>query len=174
MPAPSWDLAIIVFFLIGIAFGYILQREKIVATLLSVYVALIVTKVFAGNVFDFLQGSKTIGDTFVNSGASPFTVRAIIFMAVIMLLSAKGGISGTKSKGIMSPIEIFGLSFLTTGLILTSLFYFMPPESRDAFMANSRMATLVIKYYVWWIIVPVVVMIALGFLGRKSSSSSSD
>ena len=33
MPAPSWDLAISVFFLIGIAFGYILQREKIIATL---------------------------------------------------------------------------------------------------------------------------------------------
>ena len=57
MPGPSWDLAIAVFFLIGMTFGYILQREKIVATLLSVYVALVVTQIFAGNVFEFfLQG----------------------------------------------------------------------------------------------------------------------
>ncbi|KKQ73417.1 MAG: hypothetical protein US94_C0034G0005, partial [Berkelbacteria bacterium GW2011_GWB1_38_5] len=60
MPTPSWDLAIVVFFLIGIAFGYILQREKIVATLLSVYVALVVTQVFSGNVLSFFQGDKTL------------------------------------------------------------------------------------------------------------------
>lgn len=172
MPAPSWDLAIAVFFLIGIAFGYILQREKIIATLLSTYVALIVTEVFAGNVFDFFQGNKTIfGDIWIKSGASPFAVRTILFMAVITLLSAKGGISGTKAKGILSPIEIFGLSFLTTALILSSIFYFMPPESREAFIASSRLASFMIRHYIWWVILPVLALVGLGFV-RKGSSSS--
>lgn len=171
MPGPSWDLAIGVFFLIGIAFGYILQREKIVATLLSVYVALVVTQIFAGNVFDFFQGSKTISDFWVKSGASPFTIRILVFMAVIMLLSAKGGIQGQKAKGLLSPIEIIGLSFLTTGLILSSIFNFMPLENREAFMASSRLATMVIKYYPLWILVPVLVLVALGFIRRTSSSS---
>lgn len=172
MPTPSWDLAIVVFFLIGIAFGYILQREKIIATLLSVYVALVVTQVFSGNVLSFFQGDKTLfSQVWIQSGSSPFTVRVVIFMAVIMLLSAKGGISGSKAKGIFSPIEIIGFSFLTTGLILSSIFYFMPPESRDAFMAASRMANLVIKYYLWWVVVPVAALIALGFFKKNSSSS---
>lgn len=172
MPTPSWDLAIIVFFLIGIAFGYILQREKIVATMVSVYVALVVTQVFAGNVLSFFQGDKVMfSQVWIKSGASPFTVRVVIFMAVIMLLSAKGGISSSKSKGIFSPIEIIGFSFLTTALILSSIFYFMPPESRDAFMASSRMASFVIKYYIWWVILPVAAMIGLGFFRRSSSSS---
>jgi len=170
MPGPSWDLAISVFFLIGIAFGYILQREKIVATLLSVYVALVVTQIFSGGVYAFFQGSKTLGDMWVKSGASPFTVRIVVFMAIITLLSAKGGIQGQKAKGILSPIEIIGLSFLTTGLILSSIFYFMPPESRETFMATSRLATLVIKYYPLWVIVPVLVLVALGFV-RKTSPS---
>lgn len=173
MPAPSWDLAIAVVFLIGIAFGYILQREKIIATLLSVYVGLVVTQVFAGNVSDFLQGSKTVSNMWVQSGASPFTVRVLIFMGVITLLSAKGGIKGANAKGLLSPIEIIILSFLTTGLILSSIFYFMPPESREAFMAASRLANIVIKYYIWWVLAPPVVLIALGFV-RKTSSSSSD
>lgn len=175
MPTPSWDLAIVVFFLIGIAFGYILQREKIVATLLSVYVALVVTQVFSGNVLSFFQGDKVIfGQVWIKSGSSPFTVRVVIFMLVIMLLSAKGGISGSKSKGIFSPIEIIAFSFLTTALILSSIFYFMPPESREAFMATSRMANFVIKYYLWWVILPPLAMIGLGFFRRHSSSSSSD
>ncbi|MBM2820570.1 MAG: hypothetical protein HW405_330 [Candidatus Berkelbacteria bacterium] len=170
MPAPSWDLAIAVFFLIGIAFGYILQREKIIATLLSVYVGLVITQVFSGNVFEFFQGNKTVGTMWVQSGASPFTIRVLIFMATIMFLSAKGGISGTKAKGLLSPIEIIIMSFLTTGLMISSIFYFMPPESREAFMAASRLANMVIKYYVWWVVVPPVALIALGFF-RKSSSS---
>lgn len=173
MPSPSWDLAIIVFFLIGIAFGYILQREKIVATLLSVYVALVVTQVFAGSVFEFFQGDKVLfNQVWIQANSTPFTLRVIIFMTVIMLLSTKGGISGTKSKGIFSPIEIIGFSFLTTALILSSIFYFMPPESREAFMANSRMATLVIKYYIWWVLLPVIALVGFGFFRRNSSSSS--
>lgn len=172
MPAPSWDLAISVFFLIGIAFGYILQREKIIATLLSVYVALVVTQVFSGNVFEFFQGNKTIGTVWVQSGASPFTIRVLIFMATLTLLSAKGGIKGSSTKGLLSPIEIILLSFLTTGLILSSIFYFMPPESREAFMAASRLANLVIKYYIWWVLAPPAALIGLGFFRRTSSSSS--
>lgn len=168
MPAPSWNLAITVFFLIGIVFGYILQREKIMATLLSVYVALIVTQIFAGNVFDFFQGNKLLFDTvWIRANASPFTIRVLVFIAVIALLSAKGGISGTKSKGILSPIEIMILSFLTTGLIISSVFFFMPPESRDVFMQSSSLASAVIKYYPLWVITPVVVMVGLGFI-RKS------
>lgn len=170
MPAPSWDLAIGVFFLIGMAFGYILQREKIIATLLATYVSLVVTTAVAGNVFDFFQGSRTVGSFWIQSHATPFSVRIILFIVIIMLLSAKGGISGTKAKGIMSPIEIFVMSFLATGLILSSIFYFMPIESREAFMASSRFANIIIKYYLGWVIVPPVVLIALGFMGKRSDS----
>ncbi len=168
MPAPSWNLAITVFFLIGIVFGYILQREKIIATLLSVYVALVVTQLFAGNVFDFFQGNKVLfNQVWIRSNASPFTIRVLVFLAIIALLSAKGGISGTKSKGILSPIEVMILSFLTTGLILSSIFYFMPPESRDTFMRSSQLAALVIKYYPLWVLTPIVAMVALGFIRKE-------
>lgn len=173
MPTPSWNLAIVVIFLMGIAFGYILQREKIVTTMLSVYVGLIVTQALSGTLQQFFEGSKTLNQFWVNLHASSFSIRVFIFMAVIMLLSAKSGISGGKSKGIMSPIEIIIYSILTTGLILASIFYFLPPETRDAFAANSKMAALVINNYLWWIILPVIALIVSSFF-RKGTSSSSD
>lgn len=167
MPAPSWDLAITVFFLIGIVFGYILQREKIVATLVSTYIALVVTQIFAGNVFDFFHGNKLMFDqVWIRANTSPFTVRILVFIAVIALLSAKGGIGGTKSKGLLSPIETLIVSFLTTGLILSSIFFFMPPETRDAFMNASRFASFIIRYYPFWIITPVIGLIVLGFVRK--------
>lgn len=168
MPAPSWNLAIIVFFLIGIVFGYILQREKIIATLLSVYVGLVVSQLFSGSVFDFFQGNRTLfNQVWVRANASPFTIRVIVFLAIIAILSAKGGISGTKSKGLLSPIEIIILSFLTCGLILSSIFYFLPPETREAFMSSSHLVSLVIRYYPLWVLAPIVALVGLGFM-RKS------
>lgn len=170
MPAPSWNLAITVIFLMGIAFGYILQRDKIVATLLSVYVGLIMTQAVSGTLQQFFEGSKTLNQFWVNVHATPFSIRVIVFMLTITLLSAKSGISGGKTKGLLSPIEVVIYSILTTGLILSSIFYFLPAESRDAFAASSKMVGFIIKNYLWWIIIPVVTLIVSGFF-RKGSSS---
>lgn len=155
----------------GIAFGYILQRDKIIATLLSVYVGLIITQAVSGNVQSFFQGESTFSNMWIRSNANPFTVRAVIFIAVIMLVSAKSGISAGRSKGLLSPIEVIIYSIFTSGLILSSLFYFMPAESRAAFVMGSRMAKLVINNYVWWIVLPIIFMIVAGFFRRSSSSS---
>ena len=168
MPAPSWNLAIIIIFVVGIAFGYILQRDKIVTTMLSVYVGLIATQALSGTMQQFFEGSKTLSSFWINLHASPFTIRLVIFMVVIVLLAAKSGISGSKTKGLLSPIEVIIYSILTTGLILASIFYFMPASSRDAFAASSQMAALVINYYIWWILLPIVALIAAGFF-RKTS-----
>lgn len=170
MPTPSWDLAITVFFLICIAFGYILQRDKIVATLLSVYVGLIITQAVSGNVQSFFQGNSTLSNFWIKANANTFTIRAAIFLAVIMLVSAKSGISGGKSKGLLSPLEVIIYSIFTSGLILSSIFYFMPVESREAFMNASRLAKLVISNYTWWIVLPILFMVVMGFFHKGSSS----
>jgi hypothetical protein len=167
MPTPSWDLAITLFFLMGIAFGYILQRDKIVATLVSVYIALIVTQAFSGNLYQFFQGDKTLfNQVWIKSNTNPLTIRVLLFGLVIVLLSAKSGISAQKTKGLLSPLEIIVYSTLTTGLILASLFYFLPPESRETFAATSKMARLLINNYTWWVIMPVVAMVVFGFLKK--------
>lgn len=168
MPTPSWNLAIIVIFVLGIAFGYILQRDKIVATMLSVYVSLIVTQAISGTMQQFFEGQSTLNKFWINLHASPFTIRLVLFMAVITLLSAKSGVSGGKTKGLLSPVEVVAYSILTTGLILSSIFFFMPPESRDAFSASSKMAAFIIAHYSWWIVLPVLTMVGMGFF-RKSS-----
>lgn len=171
MPAPSWNLAIAVIFLMGIAFGYILQRDKIVATLLSVYVGLIMTQAVSGTLQQFFEGSKTLNQFWVNLHASPFTIRTVVFMLTITLLTAKSGISGGKAKGLLSPIEIIIYSILTTGLILSSIFNFMPAEARESFAASSPIVGFIVNKYLLWVVVPVLTLIITGFF-RKGSSSS--
>lgn len=168
MPVPNWNLAIAIFFGVGIAFGYILQRDKIIATLLSVYVGLIMTQAVSGTLQQFFAGSTTLNQFWVNLNASPFAIRSVILIATITLLTAKAGISGGKTKGLLSPIEIVGYSVLTTGLILASLFNFMPVAQQVAFAESSKFAALLINDYVWWVILPVVALIVNGFF-RKSA-----
>ena len=171
MPTPSWDLAITVVFIVGIAFGYILQRDKIIQTLLGVYVGLIMTQAVAGNIQHFFQGDTTLfNQVWIKANADPFTIRALIFLGTIMLISTKANVSSSKVKSALSPLEIVVYSVLTTGLVICSLFYFMPEEARTTFVMTSRMAKLVINNYIWWITLPVIFMLVSGFFGKNSSS----
>ena len=53
---PTWDLFLILFFIIGVAYGFILQRDKTVITLISVYVALVITQVLTLPIQEFFAG----------------------------------------------------------------------------------------------------------------------
>jgi cytochrome c oxidase subunit IV len=166
MPVPSWDLTLGVIFLTGIAFGYILQREKIVATLLSAYVALIITQAVAGNIQDFFQGERTINQFWLHFNASSFSVRTTVFLGTIVLLSSQAPFGGEKAKGLLTPLEIIIYSILTTGLIVCSVFYFMPAETRLAFTESSKIAALVIKNYTIWLVAPAGFMIVSSFFKK--------
>ena len=169
---PSWDLFIILFFVVGMAYGFILQREKIVVTMVSIYVALVVTAVLSNPTLLFFQGDKTIlNQIWVRANTTPFTVQTGIFVAIIILLSAKSGITGAKGKGVLSPIELFGYSFLSTALILSSIFSFLPPETKTNIMNTSKFANMIVHYHGWWVVLPVVLLVVTGLRGRRNSSS---
>lgn len=174
MSMPSWDLFITLFFIVAIGYGFILQRDKVITTLLSIYTAIVVSQVAAEPVRLFFAGDKTLADqVWIRSNASPFTIQAAVFIAVIVLVSAKSGLSGKGTKGMLSPIELIVYSVLNAALILSSIFAFMSPEKTQAFAESSRMANLLIKHHTLWIIGPIILMIVTGSM-RKTSSSSYD
>lgn len=161
---PSWDLFIIIFFIVAIAYGFILQRDKTVTTLISVYVALVLVQILSNPIAQFFAGEKTIfGQLFIRSDASPFTIKVVLFAAVIALVSAKSGLSSGKGESAISPLEIMGFSFLNAGLILSSIFSFMPESTRLTFTEGSRFAHLFIDYQIWWIVIPIIFLVVTGW-----------
>ena len=163
MNLPSWDLIITLFFIVTLAYGFIMQRDKTVITLISVYVALVIVQVMAEPIQEFFAGEKTVlGQLFIKSSASPFTIKTILFAAIIALVSTKSGLS-SKGESSISPIEIFGFSFLNAALILSSVFYFMPEATRDGYAEMSRLANFIINYHTWWIVLPVILLIITGW-----------
>ncbi len=171
MPAPSWDLALTVIFLIGIAFGYILQRDKIVGTLLGVYAGLVVTQAVAGSIQQLFQGDSFLfNQVWIKANANPFSIRAVLFGLTIAIVATKANIASGKSKSmLLSPLEIIVYSIMTTGLIIASVFFFMPGDARTPYMLTSQIAKFIIQNYTWWIVSPILFMIVSGFIHKKES-----
>ncbi len=171
---PSWDLFIGLFFIIGVSYGFILQREKVIATLVSVYASMVITQVVSPVVLDFFSGDKTLfNSVFIKAHTSPFTVQAIVFAVVIVLLTVKGGLHAARARGFLSSFDVAVYSFLNSALILAAILGFLDPELRQAFAEQSKFARYIVTYQNIWIIAPVVYMIIEGFRhGRRYSPIS--
>lgn len=161
---PSWDLFITLFFIIGLAYGFILQRERIVATLLSVYAALVVSEMLVTPVGEFFKGDKTLfNQIWIRSDTSPFTIHMVLFVLIIVLLSSKGGLSSARGRGAMSHLEVLVYSALNTALIVTSVFSFLPEPTRDTYVAGSTILKFLMQYHDYWLVLPIVALVVFGF-----------
>lgn len=162
---PSWDLFLTIFFSVGIAYGMILQREKAIVTLIAIYMALVLTDILFEPISQFFVGEKTLlGSFFIRSSASPFTIQAITFVVLIVLVTTKSGLSGgSDGAGLLSPIEIFVYSFLNVALITTTILAYIPDESRNNIIQASSIASFLISHGSWWLILPVLAMVFFGW-----------
>lgn len=161
--APTWDLFIGLFFIIGVSYGFILQREKVVITLISIYAALVATQIISPFALGFFDGDKTVGSIFVKANVSPFTVQTAVFGLTIILLTVRSGLVGRSGRGLLSPFEVAIFSLLNSALILTTVLYFLPDEVRGALADQSRFAKIIIERHDIWTIAPVITLIVLGF-----------
>ena len=169
MPAlPSWDLFITLFLLASVAYGFMIQRERVVVTLLSIYVGVVITGLLADPVAAFFAGDKTIaGSFFIRSSASPFTIHAALFLGVVALITLKSGLSGNRETGSLSTLEIMSYAVLNAALIVTVLLGFLDPGAQHSFLAASKNATFIFDHSFWWFIAPIALMIVAGHRGRS-------
>ncbi len=170
MPAlPSWDLFITLFLLASVAYGFMMQRERVLVTLLSIYVGVVMTQLLAGPVAAFFAGDTTIaGSFFIRSSASPFSIHAGLFLGVVALITAKSGLSGNRETSTLSTLEIMSYAVLNAALIVTILIGFMEPAAQQTFLAASKNATFLFAHRLWWFVAPIALMIIAGH--RRSES----
>jgi len=170
MSVPSWDLFIIIFLIIAIGFGFILQRDKVVVFLLSIFSGIVVSQAVSEPVKLFFSGNKTLADSvWVQANVSPFAIQVAIFMLVAFLVAGKSGLGGKGSKGILSPVEIIAFSFFNAVLFLSAIASFMPPEMRQGIQETSKLAKFIITYKLFWMVAPIILIIFTGGSRRSSS-----
>lgn len=162
--APTWDLVIGLLFILGIAYGFMLQRDKAIVTLISIYVSLVLVSVLTGTLQEFFAGDRAIFDKiFIRGTTSPFAIQTGIFLLTIVAITARSGLSGSGSKGLLSPIEIFGYSFFNSALMITSILSFLDEPMRTVIADSSQLATLLLSFKSWLLVLPILLLVILGY-----------
>ncbi|MFA5927031.1 MAG: hypothetical protein WCT32_01705 [Patescibacteria group bacterium] len=163
MPLPTWDVFIGLIFLVGIAYGFILRRDKTIATLCSVYIGLVIATNFSQTLFDFFNGNKVIANQLWIRSSTPLPIIAIILF-LISIIFVSGAINSSNNRGgDISPIEVFVYSTLTVALIISSVLNFMPEEMRLSFLKSSHVANLLFRYHSLMVMIPPISLVVLNF-----------
>lgn len=119
---PSWDLFIVLFFVVaGLVYGLSLGRERVVAILVSVYMALAVVSnaPYIGILRNGIRDSNT-------TLARVFAFIAIFIVLFVLLVrsSTMKGLSGSDEKGSWWQAMLF--SFLHVGLLISIVLSYLP------------------------------------------------
>lgn len=166
MPLPTWDVFIGLAFVIGIAYGFILRREKTITTLCSTYIGIVIATNFSGYLYELFNGNKFIaGQIWIKSSASLSTVSIVTLLVSSFLIA--GAINSTKSKaGDISPFEVLIYSALNIALITAMVVGFLPDATRAAVMASSKTASFIYSWRTAWVTLPPLALVLLN-LRRK-------
>jgi len=170
---PSWDLFLAIFFIVSIGYSFVLQRDKVVVTLLAIYVGIVMANVLGEPIGSIFNGDKEVADQlFIRANASPFTVQAAIFFLTVILVTIRSGLGvGSSRRSSLSAFELAIFSFLNSALILSAVFSFMAPEAQAQMSETSRIAKAIIGRETWWMLAPLIALVATGGLGKSRSSS---
>jgi len=160
---PSVDIFIGLFFLVGIAYGFLLQREKTITTLVSVYMGIVIATSFSQSVFEFFNGNKVIaGQIWIRSNASTSTIAIILFLLSTFLVS--GAInSKSKRSDDLSLFEVIVYSGLMVALILSSILGFLPTVSRAHYIEISQAAKYLWNFRTLFVLLPPILLILLNW-----------
>ncbi len=178
----SWDLFVIVFFAVIIAYSFIIGRNQTLKIIISSYIAILASDGVGNLIEKYLIGSKALihSLSIVNSEGSLLIIKIIIFVATIVLITTKGRFAiNMTSTG--SSLLNFGLMFiygiLSAGLITSTILIYASGASlvqeglvlSDAMTAiykASPLVRLMINNYNAWFSLPAITFVVSSFIGE--------
>ncbi len=179
----SWDLFIVVFFAMVIAYGFIIGKHSSVKLIIALYIATVAVQGL-GNILARVTGESkallvVLGLSFDSTVLS--TTKLIIFAAAVIFIMIRGGINIEYAKepgSILSTAITALFGFATAGLLLSSLLTFVAGSALlDATLAeaatfspiiqNSKLMQLLIFNQDLWFALPALLLLGVGFLSSE-------
>lgn len=176
----SWDLFVLVFFVIIVAYSFIIGRDNTLKVILGTYVAALAADA-AGNLFSMSFGQSALFTKVLNlagvetGNEATVFVKVLIFVALVILFSVRGAYevntTEDRSTGVRMVIS-FVYAILSAGLIISVILVFISGISFVGGGANttttsaltdlstqSRLIKSMLNYTYLWFSLP-----ALAFL----------
>lgn len=174
----TWDLFIIVFFGVIIAYSFIIGKEKTIKLIIASYISLLAADGL-GNLFqNYILAQGPIVSMFrifglLSPSDAAVMTKTLIFIFGIVLISIKGGFeidSLIEKTSFFRIVSTFAFGFLSAGLILSTVLIFSTGNSflqgtifntsAATLYDKSELVRLMINNYNFWFSLP-----ALAFLG---------
>jgi len=165
---PTWDLVLLVFFAASLIYGFLLGKDKMMVTILGAYVGLVIANQWGARVFDLVSKQSTVVNTeWMHGNLAVFVVKTALFALVLLIIALKGGWSfRALGGGIFGMIIPIMYSVFNAALIAASILDFLPEDTRAQVVNNSVIATQLVAYYSWWLILPVLLIFVSGWVAR--------
>jgi len=157
----TWDVGIVAAFGVLLAYSLLIRKHKALATLVSVYIAYVVTSIWGDRVNEFFNGQRVLpNQIWVTIKASPFTIQVILLFVVTLLLSSFLKLGGRRSK--YTAVEVLVYSVSALALLVLFMITFMTPAMRVQVIHVSKIVPFIYNWREWVLGLPVIFMIFFG------------
>lgn len=179
----SWDLMVIVFFAVVIAYSFIVGKDESVKIVIASYISILAVQGIGNIITMFFRNAGTAtGIESISADNNVLSVvKLLIFVSMIIFLAIRGGFSIEDSSafgGIVEPIITAAFGIATAGLLLTALLTFIAARPLlDTTIINApllapllQQSTLVqwmVLYQDVWFCLPALLLLVLGFLNGR-------
>ncbi len=170
---PTWDLVLLVFFAASVIYGFLMGKDKILATILGAYVGLVIANQWGARVFDLVSNQTGVLNTgWMHGSLSIFIVKVVLFAIVLLVVAMRGNLMPHlpgigNNNGIFNLAVPFIHSVLSAALIASSILDFLPADTRSQVIEKSIVAAPLVAYYSWWLILPVLLMMISGWFSKE-------
>ncbi len=177
--ALTWDLFIVAFFVIVVAYNFIVGRNRSLKIILGSYLAILSADA-AGNLFgkyvahsNFLLKILKLFSIGSMDKAEVF-VKLFVFVGLLVLLVIRGGFNvhaGKDFHGLIGAIMLLVFGVLSAAMIMSTIILYISggsfvnlsgiavaPQLYD-FYQNSRFARILVNNYNVWFVLPAVVFL---------------
>jgi len=144
---PTWDILVIFFFIAGgFFYGLSVGKRKLIAVLFGIYAGQLLFENL--NILNFIVDGRDLIEVFL--------FRVLTFAVIVLLLSYlfiktifRGGGDDTKIWW-----QIFLMSFLESGLLISSVFRLLPESDLFNFSPIVHYFFASQGAFFWWLILP--------------------
>jgi len=181
--ALTWDLFIISFFTIIVAYSFIVGKNHSIKIIIASYIS-ILTADSIGNLFSqyLLPNIPSLSVMPASDVLVPFKI--LLFILVIVILAVKGGFFMEFTEGggaIKRVFETLIFGFLNAGLIINTLLVYMSGGSfigtnstidqNFNLYAESEIVRGMVNNAEIWFALPAIALVIISFAERRSGGS---
>ena len=184
----SWDLFVIVFFTVIIAYSFIIGRNQTLKIIISSYIAILAADGVGSLIERYFIGAEPVvpGLGFAQGESSLIVLKIVIFVFTIVLITTRGRFQinmGSSNSSLMSLALTLTYGVLSAGLITSTILIYASGISLLAETAaamnqavlniykESQLVRLMINNYNVWFSLPAITFVVSSFIGDGNEES---